>query len=103
MDPRTISYPSVPGRMTRHQTNGTKLQECLYFKKSQLLKEVEMPPLLLPLKPVKQEGVDLAEDQVNPEEEMIEDQEDLGAEIVKAEAVDHYLAFVNWQHIPPVY
>ena len=50
VDPRIISYPSVPERMTQHQTNGTKLQECLYFKKSLLPRMEEMHLPLLPLK-----------------------------------------------------
>ena len=77
VDPRIISYPSVPGRMTWHQTNGTKLQECLYFKKSRLPKMEEMHPPLLPLKPVEKVVVDLEEDPVDPVNLVVEMTEDL--------------------------
>ena len=69
VDPRIISYPSVQERMTQHQTNGTKLQECLYFKKSLLPKMEEMHLPLLPLKPVGMMVgivVDLEGDPVDP-------------------------------------
>ena len=49
---------------------------------------------ITPLKPVNQEVV-LEGDPVDPEVAMIEDQEDLGAETVKVEAVDCHLAFAN--------
>ena len=102
MDPRIISYPSVPGRMTQHQTNGAKLQECLYFKKSPLPKKEEMPLPLLPLKSVEQAAVGLLEeDSSDLEVTMIDDQEDQGAVIVTVEAVDHHLASANW-HTPAV-
>ena len=106
VDPIIISYPSVPERMTQHQTNGTKLQECLCFKKSLLPKMEEMHLPLLPLKPVRM-VVDLEGEPVDPVDrvvEMIEDpEEDLeDPAAAVAAAVDHHPFSAKW-HTPLVY
>ena len=43
--PRITHCPIVLGKMMLHPINGTKLQECLCFRKSLHLKEVLMLPL----------------------------------------------------------
>ena len=67
---RITSYPSAQVRMIRHLIDGTKSQECLYFRKSQLLK-APMHPMSQQAKLV--EDLDLALEQVNLAVAMVKD------------------------------
>ena len=106
-----IEAGAVPqSNLTQHQTNGTKLQECLYFKKSLLSKMEEMHLPLLPLKPVGMMVgmvVDLEGDPVDPVDRVVamiedleEDLEDPAAAV--AAAVVHHPYSAKW-HTPLVY